>query len=107
MRTLSNADFARQIAQWKRVIVQAGITLPQGEALPDKFFHVFLGVGYSTFKKMLKGRDIQPYTIKTIGFVNQLPPAVFLDAVRGTIPEYMALTKKTIDALLIDQAGEK
>jgi hypothetical protein len=46
---------------------------------------------------MLSGQDsireIQPYTAKTIHFLNQLPPSVFLDEIRHAIPEYTALYK--------------
>jgi hypothetical protein len=89
---LTNEQFKQQIALWQLLITQAGITLASGENVPDKFFHVFLGVGYSTFKKMFSGqnsiRPIQPYTIKTIRYINKLEPTVFLDQVRNTISEY-------------------
>jgi hypothetical protein len=97
MHKLTNEQFKKQIAHWQSLIENAQITLPNGDELPNKFFHVFLGVGYSTFKKMLSGQDsireIQPYTAKTIHFLNQLPPSVFLDEIRHAIPEYTALYK--------------
>lgn len=97
MDKLTNEQFKQQIARWQLLIAQASITLPNGEALPDKFFHVFLGVGYSTFKKMLSGkesiREIQPYTAKTIRFLNKLEPTVFLDEIRLAIPEYITVYK--------------
>jgi hypothetical protein len=95
--TMTNIEFREQIGRWKRLINQVGITLPNGDEVPDKFFHVFLGVGYSTFKKMVSGQDsarkFQPYTFKTIRFLNKIEPNVFLDEVRLAIPEYTALYK--------------
>lgn len=92
MEKLTNEQFKQQIDRWQLLIAQATITLPSGSPLPDKFFHVFLGVGYSTFKKMVNGkesiREIQPYTARTIRFLNKLEPNVFLDEVRLAIPEY-------------------
>lgn len=93
MEKLTNKQFKEQVDRWQLLISQANITLPNGESLPDKFFHVFLGVGYSTFKKMVSGqgsiRPIQPYTAKTIRYINKLEPNVFLDEIRLAIPEYI------------------
>ncbi len=93
MDKLTNEQFKQQIARWQLVIAQAQITLPNGDVLPDKFFHVFLGVGYSTFKKMVCGKDsireIQPYTAKTIRFLNKLDTKVFLDEIRLAIADYV------------------
>lgn len=92
MEKLTNEQFKEQIGRWQLLIAQASITLPNGDVLPDKFFHVFLGVGYSTFKKMVSGKDsireIQPYTARTIRFLNKLEPTVFLDEIRLAITEY-------------------
>jgi hypothetical protein len=94
---MTNVEFREQVGRWKLLINQVGITLPNGDEVPDKFFHVFLGVGYSTFKKMVSGQDsarkIQLYTFKTIRFLNKLESNVFLDEVRLAIPEYTALYK--------------
>jgi hypothetical protein len=95
MDKLTNVQFKEQIARWQLLIAQAGIKLPAGDEIPDKFFHVMLGVGYSTFKKMHSGqasiRPIQPYTVKTIRYLNKLKPNVFLEEVRRAITEYEAL----------------
>jgi hypothetical protein len=95
MKELTNEQFKTQIGRWQLLIAQGNITLPNGEPVPDKFFHLFLGVGYSTFKKMISGKDsmrkIQPYTARTIRFVNKLAPNVFLDEIRQTIPEYIKI----------------
>ena len=46
MNELTNKHFIEQIAKWKDIVAQSDITLPGGRPIPDKFFHVFLGVGY-------------------------------------------------------------
>lgn len=99
---MTNDEFREKIKSWKLQISHAGIVLPDGEHLPDKFFHVLLGVGYSTFKKMLSGQDsmrpIQPYTAKHVRVLSKLDTNVFLDEVRQTIPEYLeqyACTRST------------
>ena len=93
MNTITNKEFRLQIMKWQALIKKAEITLPNGEPLPDKFFHFFLGVGYSTFKKMLSGkgsmREIQTYTARTIYFLNKLDTKVFLEEIRIMIPEYV------------------
>ena len=92
MNKITNEQFKTQIEQWQKIIIQNNITLVSGEPVPNKFFHVFLGVGYSTFKKMVSGKDtireIQPYTAKTIRFVNKLEHNTFLDEIRLAILEY-------------------
>ena len=95
MHKLTNTEFKAQIACWQALIAQANITLPNGSPLPNQFFHVFLGIGKSTFKKMVNGqysmRDIQPYTAKTVQFLNRLKTTVFLDEIRLALPEYVRL----------------
>lgn len=97
---MTNTAFREQIGRWKLLINQAGITLPGGEALPDKFFHVLLGVGYSTFKKMLSGKEsmrpIQLYTAKHVLVLNKLEATTFLDEIRLTLLEYLDLYDKAI-----------
>jgi hypothetical protein len=92
MDKLTNSQLKEQIARWQLLIAQEGIRLSGGEVVPDKFFHVLLGVGYSTFKKMHSGQDsiraIQPYTAKTIRYLNKLNAKVFLKEVRRAIIEY-------------------
>jgi len=98
MDKLTNEQFKAQIDRWQLLAAQANITLPGGDALPDKFYHVLLGVGYSTFKKMLSGQDsirpIQPYTAKHVRVLNKLDANTFLDELRLTIPEYLNIYKK-------------
>ncbi|WP_339145254.1 hypothetical protein [Pseudoalteromonas galatheae] len=93
MDKITNEEFKQQIERWQAQIALADIRLPNGEALPDKFFHLFLGVGYSTFKKMISGkesiREIQPYTARTIRFLNKLDDQVFLSEIRLCIPHYI------------------
>lgn len=95
MTALTNEQFRKQIENWQEQIAKANIKLPNGEPLPDKFFHVFLGVGYSTFKKMVSGNDsrrvIQPYTARTVRFIKLLDNDVFLGEVKLVIPEYIKL----------------
>jgi len=92
MDKLTNEQFKEQIDLWQSLISQTNITLSDGSPLPNKFFHIFLGVGYSTFKKMISGKDsireIQPYTAKTIRFINKLEPNVFLEEIRIAVIEY-------------------
>mgnify|MGYP005987788975 CR=1 FL=1 len=93
MEKLTNEEFKNQIARWQELITEHGITLPSGEPIPDKLFHVFLGVGYSTFKKMISGQDsqrnIQPYTVKAVRFINRLELTVFFEEIRNCIPVYI------------------
>ncbi|MFV8386643.1 hypothetical protein ACNO5E_21300 [Vibrio parahaemolyticus] len=92
---MTNSEFKAQIAEWKALIEGANIRLPGNRPVPDKFFHVFLGIGSSTFRKMINGQDsmrvVQHYTARTVHFINQLAPEVFLREVQSTIPEYMKL----------------
>jgi hypothetical protein len=92
MDNMTNEQFIEQIERWQLLLSQTNITLSNGEPLPNKFFHVFLGVGYSTFKKMVSGKDsireIQPYTSKTIRFINKLDPTVLLEEIRIAVIEY-------------------
>ncbi|WP_390241961.1 hypothetical protein [Vibrio sp. R78045] len=96
---MTNQEFKQQISNWQSLITQANVTLSDGQPLPDKFFHVFLGVGSSTFRKMINGQDsmreIQPYTARTVRFINKLEPTVFLDEVRLCIPQYMKQYRAT------------
>lgn len=98
MKELTNEQFKSQVDRWQLHIAQASITLPNGDPVPDKIFHLFLGVGYSTFKKMMScknsARKIQPYTANTIAFVNKLSTEVFLDEIRKIIPEFIQAEKQ-------------
>ena len=93
MDKLTNKQFKKQIDRWQLLIAQTPITLPNGKPLPDKFFHIFLGVGLSTFRKMMSSkssnRTIQPYTVKTIHFLKKIDANTFLEEIRLTIPEYL------------------
>jgi hypothetical protein len=99
MHNLTNKQFKEQIGCWQALISQAKITLPNGSPLPNQFFHVFLGIGKSTFKKMVSGqdsmRDIQSYTSKTVHFLNRLESDVFLEEICLSIQEYSILYSKS------------
>lgn len=90
---MTNQEFVQQVERWKALTAQAGITLPNGKHLPEKFWHVFLGYSWSTYKKH-KGsavdvRTVQRYTAKHVRVLTKLEPTVFLDEVRLTIPEFL------------------
>lgn len=91
---MTNQEFVQQIEQWKTLVNQSGITLPNGKPLPDKFWSVFLGYSESAYKKF-KGseadyRVIKPYTAKHVRILAKLEPSVLLDEVRITLPEFLA-----------------
>ncbi|MBE8232119.1 MAG: hypothetical protein HAW67_00175, partial [Endozoicomonadaceae bacterium] len=85
MKTITNEQFIEYLERWKLIITQAGIVLPNGNPVHDKFFHVFLGLGYSTFKMLVSGqgsmRVIQPYVAKSINFADRLSKDAFLEEV--------------------------
>lgn len=91
---MTNQEFVQQIESWKALVTQEGIKLPNGKALPDKFWHVFLGYSWSTYKKH-KGneadvRAIQRYTAKHLRVLGKLGRDAFLDEIRLAIPEFLA-----------------
>lgn len=98
MATLTNEQFAEQIKKWLAIAAKEDIKLPNGRALPAKVFHVFLGVGYSTFKMMYTGelskRDVQPYIAKTIHFINLLDEKTLIKEIRASLAEYIEIYQK-------------
>lgn len=89
---MTNKEFVQQIEQWKNLVNQAGITLPNGKPLPDKFWPVFLGYSESAYKKF-KGneadaRDLKLYTSKHIRILTKLEPNVFLDEIKLTLSSF-------------------
>lgn len=98
MKKLTNEEFRIVIKDWQKLAKIHNVTLPNGRPLPDKFYHVVLGVGYSTFKKMLSGKDsirtIQNYTYKTVYYINLTETEKFISILRFNIDEYVELYKK-------------
>lgn len=89
---MTNQEFVLQIEQWKKLVAEAGITLPNGKPLPEKFWHVFLGYSESTYFKF-KGnekdtRDIKLYTEKHMRALSKIEQGVFLREVRLTLPSF-------------------
>jgi hypothetical protein len=89
INTLTNEEFKAKVNEWQSIIAKAGLTLPDGKAIPDKFFHVFLGIGYSTFKKMMFNRDIQFNTVRVIHFLSLLSDKALIKEFEKTIPLYL------------------
>lgn len=91
---MTNTEFKNQIDKWVQLSNNAGLTMPNGSPVTKNVFHVVLGVGLSTFKKMMLGkksmRPIQPYTEKHIRALTLLDESVFLDEVRLAISVYGA-----------------
>lgn len=92
MAELTNEQFKAQLVQWKSIMTENGLKVDGGRPIPDKFFHVFLGVSYSVLKMMVCGksslRKVQPYTAKTVHFINRLEKDVFLAEAKFAIKEY-------------------
>lgn len=88
---MTNKEFIKQIRAFKKNINEAGITMANGEEVKDIFFRHLLGVGESTFKKMIYGqesmRPIQPYIAKHIRTLTLLESDVFLNEVRNLVRE--------------------
>lgn len=95
MNTQTNEQFKEQIAIWQLLALENKVKLNSGLKLPDKCFHVFLGVGYSTFKKMLSSansaRPVPPYISKMIRYVNLLETNVFITELKLAVVEYHKL----------------
>lgn len=91
---MTNQEFVQQIDRWKLLTSEAGITLPDGRPLPEKFWPVFLGYSWSTYKKHKgKAKDIRPiqcYTAKHLRALSKLDSTTFLEEVRLTLPEFLA-----------------
>ncbi|MEC4091611.1 hypothetical protein [Pseudoalteromonas rubra] len=90
---MTNDEFKTQIEAWLVVIETAGIRQPNGRPFPQQAFHVFFGVGLSTFKKMVSGqssiREIQPYTARAVELARLLPEQAFLDQAKKALDEYI------------------
>lgn len=90
---MDNIEFVQQIEQWKKSAADMKVTLPNGKALPEKFWPVFLGYSESSYKKF-RGtqadvRTIQAYTAKHIRLINQLPPALFKQELLTALAEFL------------------
>lgn len=93
MNELTNEQFIEQITKWKDIVAQGNIMLPGGRPIPDKFYHVFLGIGYSTYRKLSncdnpKGK-VPLYTSRMVRFINKLEYSVFLDEIRLSLIDYV------------------
>lgn len=88
----SALEFRELVGKWQGQLERVGVTLPDGKPLPDKFFHVFLGIGYSTFKAALteqkSNKGISKQMGKTIRFLSKLPFPVFIEEARLAVKEY-------------------
>ena len=90
---MTNQEFVSQIAHWKLLAEQAGIRLPNGKPLPEKFWPVFLGYSESAYFKLkgseIDSRNVKLYTAKHMRVINKLALEVFLDEVRLTLPSFL------------------
>lgn len=95
---MSNKEFKDQISLFKTIIKDAGITMQNGDEVNDVFFRLLLGVGESTFKRMIYGKDsmraIQPYIARHMRTLSLLDKGVFLNEIKLIIEDE---TNKKID----------
>ncbi|OEE38275.1 hypothetical protein A1QO_02540 [Vibrio genomosp. F10 str. ZF-129] len=75
---MTNQEFRDQIAKWQALLTAANVTQSDGKPIPDKFFHIFLGLGFSTFTKLVNGKEslrpVPPYIAKMVRYIDRLEP---------------------------------
>ncbi len=95
MASLTKEQLKDQIETWKSLSKKYDVRLSNGKYLPSKFYHVLLGVSYSTLKKIISGeREIPKYTVELVSALNELSEKAFIKKLRSHIPEYTKLHLK-------------
>lgn len=90
---MDKQEFNQNLDSWKQIAEDAGVRLPMGNKLPERFWALFLGLAESTFNKY-KGneadkRGVPPYTTKHIRRINLLPRDIFIRELETTLAEYV------------------